>query len=95
MTATDDLVRNVVAQVLAQMKGRGSRTISPDELRGVTGDAKAKDRFVIVDAVGIDPDELNETKPLERKKSVDLKVLMEKIAFGNRETDWRLGKRVA
>ncbi len=70
-----------------QMKGRGSRTISPDELRGVTGDATSKDRFVLIDAVGIDPNELNETKPLERKRSETLKALLEGIAFGKRETD--------
>jgi type I restriction enzyme, R subunit len=70
-----------------QMKGRGSRTLSPDELRAVSGDAKSKDRFVIIDAIGIDPNELNETKPLERKKFETLKALMEKVAFGNREPD--------
>jgi hypothetical protein len=36
-----------------QMKGRGVRIISPDDLRGVTPDASAKDPFVIVDAVGV------------------------------------------
>jgi len=70
-----------------QMKGRGSRTLRPDELRAVTGDAKSKDRFVLIDAVGIDPNALNETKPLERKKYETLKALMEKIAFGNRQPD--------
>ncbi|MGH9571491.1 MAG: type III restriction endonuclease subunit R, partial [Candidatus Angelobacter sp.] len=70
-----------------QMKGRGSRTLSPDELRAVTGDATSKDRFVLIDAIGIDPNEMNETKPLERKKSETLKALMEKIAFGNRDPD--------
>jgi type I site-specific restriction endonuclease len=33
-----------------QMKGRGVRVLSSDELRGVTPDAETKDRFVIVDA---------------------------------------------
>ncbi len=70
-----------------QMKGRGSRTLSPDELRAVTGDAKSKDRFVLIDAIGIDPNELNETKPLERKRHEKLAALMEKIAMGNREPD--------
>jgi type I restriction enzyme R subunit len=70
-----------------QMKGRGSRTISPDDLRGVTGDAQSKDRFVLIDAVGMDPTELNETKPLERKPYETLKALMEKIAFGERHPD--------
>jgi len=34
-----------------QMKGRGVRTISDDDLRVVTPDAGHKDRFVLVDAV--------------------------------------------
>ena len=70
-----------------QMKGRGSRTINSDDLRAVTGDAVAKDRFIIIDAIGIDPDELNETKPLERKRYETLKSLMEQIAFGKRDPD--------
>jgi type I restriction enzyme R subunit len=70
-----------------QMKGRGARVVTETELKQVTPDASAKDRFVIVDAIGIDPDEMNETKPLERKKNVSLEKLMELVAFGNREAD--------
>ena len=34
-----------------QMKGRGTQTLSPTELQAVSGaDARAKTRFVIVDA---------------------------------------------
>ena len=36
-----------------QMKGRGVRTINPNDLRSVTGDATAKTHFIIVDAVGV------------------------------------------
>ena len=36
-----------------QMKGRGVRTIKPEDLRSVTGDATAKTHFIIVDAVGV------------------------------------------
>ena len=36
-----------------QMKGRGVRTINPDDLQAVTGDATAKTHFIIVDAVGV------------------------------------------
>jgi len=68
-----------------QMKGRGARTVSSTELQNVTGDAISKDRFVLIDAVGMNPDDLNETKPLERKRYESLKGLMEKIAFGSRE----------
>jgi type I restriction enzyme R subunit len=70
-----------------QMKGRGARVVTETELKQVTPDASAKDRFVIVDAIGIDPNEMNETKPLERKRNVSLEKLMELVAFGNREAD--------
>ncbi|MDE0089215.1 MAG: DEAD/DEAH box helicase family protein [Candidatus Poribacteria bacterium] len=36
-----------------QMKGRGVRTISTDDLHAVTSDATAKTHFIIVDAVGV------------------------------------------
>ena len=36
-----------------QMKGRGVRIIDDNDLRAVTPDATVKDRFVIVDAVGV------------------------------------------
>jgi len=68
------------------MKGRGARVVTETELKQVTPDASAKDRFVIVDAIGIDPNDMNETKPLERKRNVSLEKLMELVAFGDRET---------
>ena len=47
-------LRNVEsAGFFEQMKGRGVRIISPDKLRTVTPSAKVKDRFIIVDAVGV------------------------------------------
>ena len=67
-----------------QMKGRGARTVSPTDLQNVSGDATTKDRFVLIDAVGMNPDDLNETKPLERKRYESFKSLMEKIALGSR-----------
>ena len=36
-----------------QMIGRGVRTINPEDLHAVTGDAEAKTHFIIVDAVGV------------------------------------------
>jgi type I restriction enzyme R subunit len=81
-------MRTVKSRTLfEQMKGRGARVVTETELKQVTPDASAKDRFVIVDAIGIDPDEMNETKPLERKRNVSLEKLLELVAFGNRETD--------
>lgn len=67
-----------------QMKGRGARTVSSTDLQNVSGDATTKDRFVLIDAVGMNPDDLNETKPLERKRYESFKGLMEKIALGSR-----------
>ena len=42
-----------VPDFFEQMKGRGVRVISDDDLKAVTPDAKAKDHFIIVDAVGV------------------------------------------
>jgi type I restriction enzyme R subunit len=47
-------MRDVKSRVyFEQMKGRGTRVISPTELRGVTSDAYKKTHFVIVDAIGV------------------------------------------
>jgi type I restriction enzyme R subunit len=70
-----------------QMKGRGVRVINPTDLRAVTPDARAKDRFVIVDAVGISHEDLTDTVSLEKKPSVSFEKLLEQVAFGNREAD--------
>jgi type I restriction enzyme R subunit len=70
-----------------QMKGRGVRVINATDLRAVTPDARAKDRFVIVDAVGISHEDLTDTVSLEKKPSVSFEKLLEQVAFGNRETD--------
>jgi type I restriction enzyme R subunit len=70
-----------------QMKGRGARTLTPTELKSVTPDANAKDHFVIIDAVGLEPEKMEDTQPLERKRNVSLDKLFELVAFGNREPD--------
>jgi type I restriction enzyme R subunit len=70
-----------------QMKGRGVRVINPSDLQVVTPDASAKDRFVIVDAVGLSQDDMNDTRPLERQPGVPLKKLLEQVAFGNRDEE--------
>ena len=51
-----------------QMKGRGVRVINPTDLQQVTPDARIKDHFVIVDAVGVTETILMETK--DRKSVV-------------------------
>ncbi len=70
-----------------QMKGRGTRVITPDDLQAVTPDAKAKTHFVIVDAIGLSEEEMTDTRPLERKRTVPFEKLLEAVAFGNREPD--------
>jgi type I restriction enzyme R subunit len=71
-----------------QMKGRGTRTVSPTELQAVSGaDAKAKTRFVIVDAVGVCESDKTDSRPMERKPGVSFDKLMLGLAFGSRNDD--------
>ena len=70
-----------------QMKGRGVRVINPTDLQQVTPDARIKDHFVIVDAVGVTETPLMETKPLDRKPHVPLDRLFKDLAFGKRDPD--------
>ncbi|MGH2711539.1 MAG: type I restriction-modification enzyme R subunit C-terminal domain-containing protein [Actinomycetota bacterium] len=81
-------MRSVKSRVyFEQMKGRGVRVIDETDLRAVSPDAQAKDRFVIVDAVGIAQEDLSDTRPLERKPTVPFAKLLDQVAFGNREED--------
>ena len=66
-----------------QMKGRGVRVVKQAELKAVTGDAVAKDRFVIVDAVGVCETDKTESQPLDRQKSVATQKVLNAIAMGN------------
>jgi len=71
-----------------QMLGRGVRVINDTEFQAVTDDAKTKDRFIVVDAVGVTETPLMETvEPLERKPSQSLESLFKLIAFGNRDPE--------
>jgi type I restriction enzyme R subunit len=70
-----------------QMKGRGVRVINPTDLQAVTPDARAKTRFVIVDAVAISHEDLTDSVSLEKKPYVSFEKLLEQVAFGNREAD--------
>ncbi|MBS1744936.1 MAG: DEAD/DEAH box helicase family protein [Bacteroidetes bacterium] len=71
-----------------QMKGRGTRIITLDDLRKVTPTAKhTKDHFVIVDAVGVTKSIKSDSRPLEKKPGVPLKDLLGAIAVGNRDED--------
>lgn len=68
------------ATYFEQMKGRGARTISDPDFQAVTPDATSKDRFVIVDAVGVTEHDYIDAVPLDREKSVSLKQLLGKAA---------------
>ena len=69
-----------------QMVGRGVRVIDDTEFQSVTDDAKRKDGFVIVDAVGVMDSPLAETvQPLDRAPHVGLRDLLNQVAFGNRD----------
>jgi type I restriction enzyme, R subunit len=69
-----------------QMLGRGVRVINDTDFQSVTDDARSKDRFIVVDAVGVTDTALAETvQPLERNPSLGLGDLLRQVAFGNRD----------
>jgi len=70
-----------------QMKGRGVRIMKADDLQSVTPDAKSKDHFVIVDAVGVCEQDKTDSKPMEQKPTVSFEKLMQAVAFGNTEDE--------
>ena len=81
-------MRNVRSLVyFEQMKGRGTRTISSTDFKGVTPDAEHKTHFVIVDAVGVCEDDKTDSRPLERKKYIAFDKLLREISWGNRTVD--------
>jgi type I restriction enzyme R subunit len=63
-----------------QMKGRGARTLSDTDFQAVTPDASTKNRFVIVDAVGVTEHAFVDAAPLERVRSASLRKLLDKAA---------------
>ena len=66
-----------------QMKGRGVRVINKDDLKSVTPDAKAKDHYIIVDAVGVCERDKTDSKPMDRKKAVSFEKLLQAVSLGN------------
>ena len=71
-----------------QMKGRGTRTITLDDLKKVTPTARyTKDHYVIVDAIGVTKSLKTDSRPLEKKPGVPLKDLLAAIAVGARDED--------
>lgn len=65
-----------------QMKGRGSRTVAEAEFRAVTPDALRKDRFVIIDAVGVTDSPRVDAAPMQRSSAqqVSLEQLLGRAA---------------
>ncbi|MDQ3670576.1 MAG: DEAD/DEAH box helicase family protein, partial [Actinomycetota bacterium] len=70
-----------------QMKGRGVRVISDTDLQAVVPGATSKERFVIVDAVGVTETELQDSPPLDRQPTVSLDRLFKQVSFGVRDPD--------
>ena len=70
-----------------QMKGRGVRTINPADLTNVTPDARSKDRFVLIDAVGVSESAKTIAPPLEREPKVAFEKLLEQVASGRADED--------
>ena len=70
-----------------QMLGRGTRVVSQTELQNVTSDAQGKDRFVLIDAVGIVDSELADPQTLERKRTASFNQLLESVAMGVTDAD--------
>lgn len=68
-----------------QMKGRGTRTCSLDELRAKgTPTAKySKDHFVIIDAIGVETSLKTDSRPLEKQPGMSLKDVLTSVAMGN------------
>ena len=81
-------MRNVRSRgFFEQMKGRGVRTISPTDFNAVTPDSPNKDRFVIVDAVGVTENELSDSYSLERKPTISFEKLLDLVSMGDRDPD--------
>lgn len=72
-----------------QMKGRGTRTCSLEQLRATgTPSAKfTKDHFVIIDAIGVESSQKTDSRPLEKNPGMSLKDLLQNVAVGNTQED--------
>ena len=82
-------LRDVRSRVyFEQMKGRGTRVLTPTDLQAVSGaDARAKTHFVIVDAVGVCESDKTDSRPLEKKPTVAFDKLLLGVALGKRDED--------
>lgn len=68
-----------------QMKGRGTRTCSLEQLKATgTPSAKyTKDHFVIIDAIGVESSQKTDSRPLEKAPGISLKDLLNNVSMGN------------
>ena len=81
-------MRNVRSRsFFEQMKGRGVRVISSTDFNAVTPDAKNKERFVIVDAVGVTESDLSDSFTLNRKRTFSFEKLLDELGRGNLEPE--------
>ena len=81
-------MRNVRSRnFFEQTKGRGVRTISTTDFNAVTPDAHNKDRFVIVDAVGVTETELSDSFTLDRRPTVPFDKLLDLVGMGDRDPE--------
>jgi type I restriction enzyme R subunit len=87
------------ATYFEQMKGRGARTIDNDEFQQVTPDARAKEKFLLVDAVGVTDSPLVDARPLQpaTQRQVSLEKLLNRAASQGITVDEAaaLGSRLA
>ena len=67
-----------------QMKGRGTRTCSLEELKVKCSPAAkySKDHFVIFDAIGVEKSQKTDSRPLEKVPGLSLKDILGNIAMG-------------
>jgi type I restriction enzyme R subunit len=63
-----------------QMKGRGARSITDSDFQAVTEQGVHKERFVIVDAIGVTEHDFVDVTVTDRVKSVSLDSLLKKAA---------------
>lgn len=71
-----------------QMKGRGCRRVDTDDLRKVSPSAVlGKPGFIVVDAVGVTTSMKTDSRPLERRRTVPFKDLVDAIALGRNDED--------
>ncbi|AFO52163.1 type III restriction protein res subunit [Candidatus Mycoplasma haematolamae str. Purdue] len=83
-------MRNVKSQIyFEQMKGRGTRTLKREDLMRVSPSAtEAKDRFVVVDAVGVTKThKWSVTRTLERHPHKSFTELMKDVTGGIRDEE--------